>query len=285
MNFNLTFHLINRTDRPDRLLRAIQRIRELGIADQINVINAVTPNEAYRDRHQWITGQAFSNLQKRGPSRQMLVTWGAVACAASHYKCWQTSWTDDYSFHLIFEDDIQFTDKETFKFDLQRALDILKSENDHSDSEITHRSCMAVFNGETLGGENQTEMTRIKEVFKNLHCYLIDSNCARYLVKYCNRFTYQVDIQLGLLARDQCSKQFGFRILNFPKSGTTQDKTFVTDVQPEDTTNDVLTRILNGMPQSICEEIGNYLIPEDDSCCKNTTIPDNNASVMSDYYY
>ena len=289
MDFPLTVHLINRRDRLDRLIAAIQNIRALGITTQINVVEATSPEKAQQDRHHIITSQAYSNLCKRGPSQQMLVTWGAVACAASHYQCWQkASWTDDYSFHLILEDDIRFPDPEVFKFDLQRALDILKSENEHSERNITKRSSITLFNSEVMSSShsstNQDNLQRVKDIFRNLHCYLIDSYSAEFLTKHCQRFTYQVDIQLGLLAREQCNKQFGFRILNFPHSGTAQDKSFTSDVQPQNPSAEVLTELLQGVPQSVCSVVENYLTPIQENYNNYAHIPTNDASALSDYY-
>lgn len=288
-DFPLTVHLINRADRPNRLMSALKELRSLEITYQINIINAVTPSEAHLNRHRYITGEAYQNITHRGPSHKTLITWGSVACAASHYRCWyDISWSNPSSFHLIVEDDIIFTDQEKFKFHLVHALDILKSEFSVSDGgeHSRERPAFFLFNSKSAdkNNTNASDTLNVSDVFTGLHCYLMNTPCAKYLSDNCKRFTYQADIQLGLMAKEQKPHQFGLRAFNFPNSGTSQNTGFTSDVQPQKTTKLFLQFIFPTLPEHICEMICDYLkmLPQD---IYNSCLPNHTCSMMSNYYY
>ena len=290
MENSLTIHLINRHDRPQRLLSSLTEIRKLTGSHLINLVNAVTPQEAENQRHRLITREAYQNIQNRGPSTLVLPTWGAVACAASHYQCWQNSTWSDHSFHLVLEDDIHFSDLETFQFDLMRALDILKSEQYASDNtSMTERPTIFLFNSSARNYTKQLDngLESVIGQFTKTHCYLLNYKAAKYLQEYCHRFTYQLDIQIGLLSKIEANKQFGLRVFNFPNSGTEQQTGFTSDIQPLMSCKTYLSKMCQRLPHVVCDHINSYLDKPEYYYYNSTErieIPNNTCSFISGYY-
>ncbi len=80
--------LINRWDRPHRLINSLQELRKVDMSHLVTRVEATTPVEAKSQMFQHFTEKAITNIRQGGNHKAVIPTWGAAACALSHRKCW-----------------------------------------------------------------------------------------------------------------------------------------------------------------------------------------------------
>ena len=264
----MNVYLINRADRPQRLLHALGQLRAVRLADCVTRIEACTPEHARQERFARFDKRAVENIERGGDRTDLVPTWGAAACALSHHRCWERiAAAGAKGPALIVEDDIEMTSAPHFMFCLQKARCALKLRADATVSCCPPHVWLFGSNNRGAGHppDRQLEQSTyaIDGIFTGLHCYLINCAAAKLLMRYCSLFTYQVDVQIGQLVKDLQHEQYERErlcVLNSIHSGVTQSAQFDTDVQPMNPTLRCFARMFRAKcPESISRHIVSYL--------------------------
>ena len=257
-------YLINRADRPQRLLHALAQLRKIGMSKCVTRIEACTPHDAQGKRFSRFDEQTVDNIKNGGERTDLIPTWGAAACALSHYRCWERVRDDqrpDTQPALIVEDDIEITSASSFLFRMKKALCALEL-----CAEKTSRSPHVwLFNASPGPGTSpntwlEQHTYRINDIFTGLHCYLVTCSAAKLLLRYCSIFTYQVDIQIGQLVKEMQYDDEKINVINSINAGITQSTQFETDTQPMTPSPAWLSRLFcEKCPIEVIQHIGSYL--------------------------
>lgn len=208
-------YLINRADRPMRLLNTLKELRQVDGVNCVTRIEAVLPEEAKKQRHKFLDRSVYDNIINNQGDTLKIPTWGALACAMSHRECWLMVHRDEQEFSFIVEDDIEIYDRELFLYTRSEAVDLLNT-NNFKDSPV-----MILLGANVVSQNTKKINDRLDEVtgpFTGSHFYLINWLGAEYLLDKIVRFMYQVDIEMGLLAKN-CSD---LHIYNYRESGVRQ---------------------------------------------------------------
>ena len=224
--------LINRPDRPIRLVNSLEQLKKVDLSSQVTRIEAETPETAQQVRYQYFSERAIRNIKEGGPDKAVIPTWGAAACALSHRKCWEQASYFTYDYSLILEDDIEITDHEKFRFSFQQAL-----VNLDTISRLKHKPVIWLLGSKQNSAFScdDPEIEKIYGTFMGLQSYLINRKAAKILFDTALIFNYQVDVQLGLMVRDFSYPQNvlgGLVIYNTKRAGVIQSKKFKSDIQP-----------------------------------------------------
>ena len=264
-------YLINRADRPARLLHALDQLRLVRLASHVTRIDACTPEHARQERFARFTERAVANIESRGQRLNVLPSWGAAACMLSHVQCWKHALASERTLSLIVEDDLEFTDPQHFQFQYQKALHALNIRMDTAPEETgsaaANRPYMWCFGAKSSCGTplpaDAPEITRLRGIFTGMHCYLLNRSAAALLLKYCAICTYQVDVQIGMLANaQQHTMNNGLVVYNSAHAGVHQAARFDSDVQPMSRGHKLLPLLFcrKRIPDAVGRVIASYLM-------------------------
>ncbi len=248
---NITILLINLSNRPKRLLSALNELRKCKLTDSIIRIEACNKDKAEELKHNYISEEAYNNIMYKLKSTLILPTWGSVGCAISHYRAWKYINDNNIKDALILEDDIIINNKDKFMFNLNKAINFkgnditLFSSKNHSGHIETYSSYE----------NNHSLMSKITSKMIGCHCYLLKNNVSQKLVENTLPFTYQVDIEL---TKAFLRASLDIKIFNIPNSGIKQSKEFKSDVQYYFITLEELYKTLN-LPSELSDIIYKYL--------------------------
>ncbi|XP_022094923.1 procollagen galactosyltransferase 1-like isoform X2 [Acanthaster planci] len=116
-------YMINLKRRPERRLRMVAALKDLGIA--FKIVDAVDGKA--------LTDQDLEDLGVdmlpgyRDPYYERVLTRGEIGCFLSHYFIWQDVVRNNYKKILIFEDDVRF--KESFRPKMEELLQEIAQKN------------------------------------------------------------------------------------------------------------------------------------------------------------
>ena len=80
--------IINLPNRKNRLINTISELERVGLGENIIRELAVTPDEAYEKRYEYLSYEAIQNI-KYPKSTQIIPSYKALACAISHINVWK----------------------------------------------------------------------------------------------------------------------------------------------------------------------------------------------------
>ena len=263
---------------------------------EIKIIDACTPSIAEKYRHFYFTSSAIENInKKKNYSHDILPTWGAAGCALSHSKCWEEIKKNEKDIGLVLEDDILIKNIDNFKINFIKAYRNISSKPTKNtmilfNASYTPNTCNyfpywteyyypqynnitnymnnytnTYHNNEYLQTHysilsctdlEHTELTQINNAFTKTHCYLINKRCADFLLSKVFPIKYQIDIQLGLVAKKYNNL---LSIFNIPNSDIIQNNKFISDNQVYRVEKQFLIETFNFLNNDIIENVYKYI--------------------------
>ena len=269
--------LINLASRSDRLIHCLGQLGKVGLSSQVTRLEASTPEMARQEYISYIDQVAYDNIEGNLKSTVVMPTWGAVACAISHLRCWANIVQHDYPYALVVEDDLQISDKRAFQFSFEQAIRLLNREIQRSQSEnrsakplfLTFGSKVLSTRGQVGSGSDGIpgRMDQLVNRFTGLGCYLINYTACEYLYQNLLPLRYQLDCQLGNFfrqARNVGPTSAGggrgsIRAFNLASSGVIQKSSLGSNVQYHFLKTGELMASLRHLPVSILRSIYQYL--------------------------
>ena len=126
----------------------------------------------------------------------------------------------------------------------------------NTNTNFLNYSTTSYWNNNISRSENNIDnLYKINDSFTSTHCYMINKIAANTLLNLLLPIKYQIDIQLGLFAKNNPNS---ISIYNFKKSGIIQNSVFESDVQYFKPEKNFLKEILN-LSLDICEKISKYI--------------------------
>ena len=222
MSSFIPIFIINRVSETDRLLHCRNQLEKFFDPFQIHVSTAFEKSEAMALRHGFFSYVAYQNLNSLS-SHLVLPTWSAAACALSHYHLWMQIAERKEQMVMVVEDDFMVTNTEKFRFRFNEIAHLFLQRGEQEEA------ICCLMDGKTIdnGPVPLKPITRIFYNTTRTHAYLLNPAAARLLVRYFLPITYQVDIQMSVLARE--NSQFYF--YNCHDAGTAQSPSFSSQTQ------------------------------------------------------
>ena len=290
----LEYFIINLQNRPEKLIHTYNELRKITKFDFVTRVEAETPDSVMkRDWHNIILHKdAFNNI--RNPQNtNILPNWESVACFFSHYKIWKRVIESNLQECIIIEDDIQITDIDSFLMDYNNFINTIKKNyNEHNiamfitfnskkfSSLLSDREPI-FFNNLGLNG-----IKFINAPFCGTHFYYINNPMAKFLIENIKIIKYQLDIELGILAKKKYNNRLGINpyiFCNIPDASITQSEDFKSDIQYHSLKlfelKNILFLINSNFSEDICKIIYDF-IP---NCFKIIRKNDNNLKIKNDY--
>lgn len=248
--------IINLNNRPNRLISCIQELKKVNLNDKITIIDAVTPDLIKDNLSSYITIEALNNI--KNPKNTLIIpNYTSIACAESHKKCWKYIIDKNIKDCIIIEDDIKINDVEKFKFDLQNIINLNCQYNGNTSSVDT--GLFITFNSKEHYISDYKELNIIKGIFTGLHFYYINNLMAKHLYDNIKFYTYQIDIEIGLLSmkmNSMCSQYNNF--YNIKTNSIIQNTNFISDVQFYNISINEISQLFN-ININISNQIYNYI--------------------------
>jgi len=185
---DIPIYIINLKHRKKRLFSTLNELQKLDLFNNIIIHKATTKEQAEKERFKYITQKANDNIEKKLTSLNIIPSWGAVACAISHFDCWKDIKEKCYQYAIICEDDIKIDNVDKLKYSLYKCLQLLKQNKPYF---ITLNS---LTNAGPIYDEN---INYINGHFTNTSFYMINYNAVDELLKILP-LTYQFDLEIGL---------------------------------------------------------------------------------------
>ena len=252
--------LINLETNHNRKQHSMEQFKKCNLDRNVNIIKATNAEEAKILKYNYISQYANNNIEKNFKNDAILPTWGAVGCAISHCRCWEYIIEQDLPYAMICEDDIEIVDIANFLFSVNKAIMYHKNLiYDNSLPGLNSSFLCKVKNLMTLIDAQPLEKNNIDckiiTPFTHSHCYIINQECCRYFLHKLIPITYQIDYQMGFLAK----KDPNVLIYNIINGGTKQSNKFYSDTQYMFLSLPSLKKILTNIPDEACEIIHKYL--------------------------
>ena len=269
----LPVYIINLSHREKRLLNTIKELRKVGLSDTIIRKEACDSRKAKSLSHEYITFEAYNNIETKLKSLKILPTWSSVGCAISHKECWENLNNSNFEYALICEDDLLVNDKIKFLYTLNTAKNMIEKKDIplfiSFDSKCSFKY------------EIRENIYEIYDIFTGTGCYIINKTAANLLLRIFP-IKYQIDIQIGISIRKLKivnQMETNFRCVVSENSGVKQNKKLKSDVQYYFLTSLDVFNLFN-IPLEIAEKIYYYL-PNMDDFKSNEY---DNLGYNSDYY-
>ena len=262
--------VINRSDRPRRLIKTLAELRKVKFARRVTRIEACLPDEAKEYKCTFLDFNSYQNIINNQGNTLKIPTWGALACAISHRRAWAQIRDNPEEYGLIVEDDLEITDPTKFMFCSYEASDLLNNKYDVP--------LIVLFGSKS---DNNTKINdridMIRGPFIGCHCYLLNKKAASFLLEKIPRFEFQIDIELGLLAKNNKHVY----LYNYPDSGAKQSD-HPSDVQIVKYDKSILSQYLSSLPINVMTTIISFL-PTDHSTY--SPVPGRGREMTYDIYY
>ena len=286
--------LINLSNRPERLINAIDQFRKVNMSDFITRIEACNENQAKENMYKYITNRAFQNIQNI-QNTMIMPNFRALGCAMSHIKCWKYVMRSQYNGCFIAEDDIIISKADEFQFEIEQAKNLIKKISNKSknifitfntkqinfssvgyssyvppdsyyggyEDDINFQNYNYINNSFASYVNNYEESKNNLEIIKNpiigTHFYYLSKGMAKYLVEKLDKITYQIDIEIGILSRIFSGNMNRRKIFIILKTDSIkQNDKFKTDIQYHNITENEISNILN-LPLDMAYEIFKYI--------------------------
>lgn len=210
MNKIDNIYVINMEESQDRLLSMKKELSNAGL--NFTRIDAVNGNK--------LTSKEVKDLSTLTCS--VFCTNGIIGCFLSHKKTWEKMIENGDRYAIIMEDDCKL--EPNFVKDLDTCLNELnelipdwdmfycgcfggcKVDRDYT---IFQRTIVA-FNSKLHQNKSVANAKHIyvPEAPVGLHCYILSNNCARKLLKYLNKASYHVDVEMVRIFKEYDFKVF-----------------------------------------------------------------------------
>jgi len=222
-------YVINLNKNVSRFFNTLKYLQNINLSKIVSRFEAFDIEYSKKNKHNLIdplVEQNINNLKNTG----IIPTWGAVGCAASHIELWKiVSKMPNCNLALILEDDNEIYNKNDFLYNFFRLQQMYKS-NNTSYSEVPF---FATFDS-TCNNKTQhlnTPFYHINSDIRGTSCYLINSFCAKTLLKNIFPLYYQIDIKIGLILKQIKYNYSNSTCLLVEKSGIRQKNDHISDVQ------------------------------------------------------
>ena len=239
--------IINLPNRKNRLINTISELESVGLGKNIIRELAVTPDEAFEKRYEYLSYEAIKNI-KNPVSTKIIPSYKALACAISHINVWKKILDLDLKYAIVVEDDILIKDTEKFKIwynNIKNNIDLEKNEKNgyfvtfgskilNIENENNYYYNQYTDNISNLNIENEN-IEPIRCSFMSSHFYFINQNMIKYLLQNIHNLTYQIDIQIGIIAGEiltAYSNEFKHhKFLNINTNCIQQNTNYKSDIQ------------------------------------------------------
>lgn len=279
---NTPILLINLYNRPDRLLNSLEQLRKVNMSDFITRIEACNEDYAKLNMYKYLTIKAFQNIQNI-QNTMIIPNFRALACALSHIKCWQYLLDSQNKGCFIVEDDITISKPHKFQFELEQVKNIVNKISDKSKEVFISFNSKQVkidddnytinyyippefhnyrgyeyYNNRNVNHQDNHNLEVIKYPIVGTHFYYISKGMAKYLVEKLNKITYQIDIEIGLLAGKNTNPDRKNLFLNLKTNSIKQNIKFKTDIQYYNIDENELCSVLN-LPFDVIKIIYDFI--------------------------
>nr|QDY52209.1 glycosyltransferase family 25 [Mimiviridae sp. ChoanoV1] len=217
--------LINKKDRPERLINTINELSKVGLTDYIIRKEACGIERAKELKYEYLNQDIYNNIENNLISCNLLPTWGAVGCAISHIEIWNMMIEENIKYAIIMEDDNKIYDKDKFLWNYNDALKKIKKSE--------YLSLFISFCSDTkeecknfIDNNIYTPSTYII----GTSFYFISFCAAKDLLKKIKTVYMQIDLEISnvFLHHNNLDK---FKLSIYDNSGIKQDDKFTSDVQ------------------------------------------------------
>ena len=269
MKKNCPLFLINRRQRPERLLHTINELNKVGLTDYIIRKEACDVERAKELRYEYINEEVVDNIERELKSCNIIPKWEGVACAISHMEIWKRIVEENMKYAIILEDDNEIYDIDKFNWVYHNALKKIKK-GEHSSLFISLCSNTRP-EFKYFIDENIYKPTGF---FSGLSFYFINLVAARDLIKKLGTIQLQIDLEISntFLHNNHLSK---LKLQIYDKTGIRQSKKFYSDVQfhylsIEDIYN--LFNIKYNIPYEMVEKI-HFFLPNKNNLSDLVNLP------------
>ena len=221
--------IINLYNRPSRLIHTINELRKVNLSDYIIRIEACTKNDAEKNKDQYISLKAYRNI-KNTKCTTIIPNLAACACAMSHIKCWKYIVDNNITHSYIIEDDIEITNIDLFKLNIHLKKNIINLNNNNKLFISFNSNIVKLNNFPDTSIEDYSNIKKINGLLVGTHFYYINYNMAKYLLTSCINITYQIDIEIGIIALKKYYCDY-IKFLNIDTKCIRQSKKFNSDIQ------------------------------------------------------
>jgi GR25 family glycosyltransferase involved in LPS biosynthesis len=260
----MVYHfVINLPNREKRMMNAIQQLEKVNLADLIIRKRGVTPEEAYKKRHLFLSYEALMNI-KYPKSCIIMPSYKALACAMSHIQVWNQILDLRMDGAFVVEDDIQINNVDKFNIWYKKVVKLV---DDDSKAYLVTFNSRTNYNYEDYDNYNydffnmqvsSEKIERTANRFTGCHFYYINKKMITEIIDSVNDMTYQFDIHLG-----EVSKRYlyysTYLFLNVNTDSIQQRTDYISDTQPYFITPQTLFNISNRitpfLPFEIIEKI------------------------------
>ena len=247
--------VINLQNRPERFFNTIENLKKCNLDHYIIRKEACNVERAKKEFPKYINQKCYNNILNI-KSTCIIPTWGAVACAISHYEIYEYIIKNKIKNAIIVEDDFEIEDLAKFNIFLHEGVNILKNNEDNLKLIFINYNGIKknknfIYNYRYWGNQfynNQDNLDNLnknvgeKEIldcpFVNTQFYMINYNMAIQLTSKLLPLTYQIDLQIGQIlsqiiihCRNLWDNLSNIEFYNFKNSGNKSSDKFKSDVQ------------------------------------------------------
>ena len=251
--------LINLNKDKSRLFSTLDELYAVGQSDYITRIEACDKKMAEMISYKYISHKAEENIENP-ISTGILPNYAAVGCAISHIKCWKYIIDNNIEDVFVVEDDIQINNIKKYKNDLCNIKRIIaKNKN---------QTLFIGFNIRT-NYKNDTydyyqnfkvdgiHLNRIQDMFCGTSYYYINNQMATLLYDSLININYQIDLEIGKLAKNYIYNP-NIIFLNFNTNSLTTNSKFKSTIQFYNISLNELVNIFN-ISEDIADCIYKYI--------------------------
>lgn len=229
--------IINLQKRTDRLINVYKELDSINLSDSTIRIKAINSEEAYNYIDK-LGDIAISNILDI-KNTCIIPNLSALGCAVSHMKCWKYILDNNLDDGIIVEDDIKIMDQKHFNFDLcvirNTILTDIKTQSTQPFFLVINPKIndkvSATYYGYWYDDMNRdiikNKVYTLTKPFTGTYFYYINRHMAKYLLENLTKLTYQIDIEIGLLANRHYNNNM-FYAYNTDNLGTVE---LGTDIQ------------------------------------------------------
>ena len=273
--------VINRRDKPERQHHTMNQLDKSNLSNFVTICNAKEPDSDLKNNlHNYISEKAYQNI-KNINSTLILPNLRSVALTNSHKDIWKYILNNNINHALIIEDDIEISDSFLLHKELNHLYDITSKMprslpkyvifNGSYHKSIEHEDYLEYEDNNVYQSNNNITNYASYDLnnypyfkyFPNnsfevvgCHFYYINQEMAKILLDELKITTYQIDIEISKLSKNEFIKN-KCTFLNVETNSIMQSKKFNSTLQPYKINSQVLSSTLN-LPTEISNHILSY---------------------------
>lgn len=232
---NISKFIINLEKDTARLSNTIQELKKIKLDYRFTVWKACDSKHAQLNFYNYISKAAYQNIISP-VSSSILPNYSAVGCAISHIEIWKHVVNNNIKESWIIEDDIHIKDTTMFYLQLKNISHFIKK---HENSKIfismnsrIHKDFAYKPYFFNKLQTNKYNLLCIKKPITWMHFYYVNKQMCRFLLKKLTYITYQIDIELGMLAtREMYNDKNNSVFMYASNDNIIQNKKFVSNIQ------------------------------------------------------